>query len=212
MGCQEGGYLEDVEGSWPETWRTGSSLMSWMTFFEPNEDTLKISCWYLYWKCVRKGESRRGVLGGRCGFLTGSMDIRVISDVMNDVLLPKGRYPENFVWISQLEVCQEGGSRWGVLRRCWGFRTGDMDDRVIPEVMNHVFLPRGRYPENFVLISQSEVRQEGVSRRGVLGGCWGFLTRDMDDRVIPNIMNDVLLPWGSYPENFRSISLSAVKL
>ena len=25
--------------------------------------------------------------------------------------------------------------------------TGDMDDRVIPDVMNDVFLPQGRYPE-----------------------------------------------------------------
>ena len=38
----------------------------------------------------------------------------VIPDVMNDVL-PQGRYPENFVLISLLEVCQEGGSRRGVL-------------------------------------------------------------------------------------------------
>ena len=37
------------------------------------------------------------------------MDARVIPDVMNDVILPQGRYPENFVLISQLEVCQEGG-------------------------------------------------------------------------------------------------------
>ena len=44
------------------------------------------------------------------------MDGRVIPDFMNNVLLPKGRYPENFVFISQLEVCQEGGgSRRGVL-------------------------------------------------------------------------------------------------
>ena len=52
-----------------------------------------------------------------------------------------------------------------------GFLTGDMEDRVIPDVMNDVFLPQGRYPENFVLISQLKVRQEGGgSRRGVLGG------------------------------------------
>ena len=36
-----------------------------------------------------------------------------------------------------------------------------MEDRVIPHVMNGVFLPQGLYPENFVLISQSEVCQEG---------------------------------------------------
>ena len=41
------------------------------------------------------------------------MDARVIPDLMNDVLLPQGRYPENFVLISQLEVCQEGGGQEG---------------------------------------------------------------------------------------------------
>ena len=35
-----------------------------------------------------------------------------------------------------------------------------MEDRVIHEVMNDVFPPE-RYPENLVLISQSEVCQEG---------------------------------------------------
>ena len=37
------------------------------------------------------------------------MEDMVISDIMNADFLPKGRYPENFVLISQLEVCQEGG-------------------------------------------------------------------------------------------------------
>ena len=37
------------------------------------------------------------------------MEDMVIPDVMNDVLLPQGRYPGNFVLISQLEVCQGGG-------------------------------------------------------------------------------------------------------
>ena len=50
-----------------------------------------------------------------------------------------------------------------------GFLTGDMDDLVIPDIMNDVFLPKGIYPENFMLISQLEVCQQGGSRRGVLG-------------------------------------------
>ena len=44
-----------------------------------------------------------------------------IPDVMNDVFLPQGRYPENFVLISQLEEGQEGrGSRWGYLEKVEG--------------------------------------------------------------------------------------------
>ena len=41
------------------------------------------------------------------------MDDWVIPDVMNDVLLPQGKYPENFALIYQLEVCQEGGIKKG---------------------------------------------------------------------------------------------------
>ena len=41
-----------------------------------------------------------------------------------------------------------------------------MEDLVIPDVMNDVFLPQGRYPENFVLISQLEEGQEGGRQEG----------------------------------------------
>ena len=77
------------------------------------------------------------------------------------IFLPQGRYPENFVLKSQLEVCQEGGLKKGVLGGRCGFLTRDMEDLVIPDVMNHVFLPQGRYHENFVLKSLFEVCQEG---------------------------------------------------
>ena len=39
------------------------------------------------------------------------MEDRVIPNIMNDVYVPQGRYPENFVFISQLEVCQKGGGQ-----------------------------------------------------------------------------------------------------
>ena len=47
-----------------------------------------------------------------------------------------------------------------------------MEDMVIPDVMNDVFLPQGRYPENFVLISQLEEGQEGGVKKG---GSWRML-------------------------------------
>ena len=46
--------------------------------------------------------------------------------------------------------------------------TGDMEDMVVPDIMNGVFLAQGRYPENFVLICQSKVCQE------VRVKCWIF--------------------------------------
>ena len=50
--------------------------------------------------------------------------------------------------------------------------TGDMEDMVVPDIMNDVFLAQGRCPENFVLICQSEMCQEG----GVMkSGTWRTL-------------------------------------
>ena len=82
-----------------------------------------------------------------------------------------------------------------------------MEDRVIPDVMNDVFLLQGRYPENFVLISLLEVCQEGGPRREILGGCLGFLMGHLEDRVILDDMDDLGRPQGSYPEGFVSLSL-----
>ena len=48
MGDSSWGYLEDNDGSWEETWRSKSSMMSWVTMFDPKEDTLKVLFWYLY--------------------------------------------------------------------------------------------------------------------------------------------------------------------
>ena len=53
------------------------------------------------------------------------------------------------------------------------------------------FLPSGRYPESFMLISLLEMCQEGGSRQGLIGG---FLTGDMEDRVILDVRHDVLPP------------------
>ena len=42
-----------------------------------------------------------------------------------------------------------------------------MEDMVVPDVMNDVFLPQVIYPENIVLISQLEVCQERGVKKGV---------------------------------------------
>ena len=45
-----------------------------------------------------------------------------------------------------------------------------MEDMVIPDVMDDLILPQGRYPESFMLISLLEVCQEWGVKKGVLGG------------------------------------------
>ena len=77
------------------------------------------------------------------------MDDRIIDDIMNNVLLPQGRCPENFMMISQLEVCQVGGVKkrgtWRTFRvpdqRLGGEKTKYIPkrsseySRVIPEIL-----------------------------------------------------------------------------
>ena len=111
------GYLKDDEGSWKEIWRTGSSLISWVTLFDPQEVTLKDSCQYRHYKCIKNGRSFMGVLGGFWGFLSRDWEDMVILDVKDDLILPQGRYPESLVFISLLEVCQELGVLHGGTRR-----------------------------------------------------------------------------------------------
>ena len=58
------------------------------------------------------------------------------------------------------------GQEGGYLEDVGGFLTRDMEDRIIPDVMNEVFNPHGRYPGNFVQISLLEVCQEGGGQEG----------------------------------------------
>ena len=52
------------------------------------------------------------------------MEDIVIPDIKNDVFSPQGRYPENVVLISLLEVCQEGGVKKGGTWRTLGLPDG----------------------------------------------------------------------------------------
>ena len=69
-------------------------------------------------------------------FMGSSHSIKIIIFVMIKKVDKKGSYPENLMLISQLELCQEGGSFMGLLGGHWGFLTGDLEDMVIPEVMD----------------------------------------------------------------------------
>ena len=80
--------------------------------------------------------------------------------VLDHLILPQGKYPESFMLISLLEVCQEWGVKKGGTWRTLGFLTIDREGMVIPDVMDDLILPQGRYPESFMLISLLKVCQE----------------------------------------------------
>ena len=113
---------------------------------------------------------------------------------MDDLGRPQGRYPEIFMLISLLEVCQEGGvNKGGVLGRQWGFLIRDMEERVIPDVMNDVFYPEEDTPKIYFDILIKSVSGRGF-KKGGSGGRWGFLNWDMEDRVILDVIDYVILP------------------
>ena len=109
-------------------------------------------------------------------------------------------------------VSRIGGPLRGLFRGQWGLLAGDLEDSVIHYGNDGTILPQGRYSESFVFISLLDVSQEWESFWGVLGGHWGFLTWDIDDKVILDIMDDMVWPLGSYPESFRLLSSCSVKL
>ena len=59
-------------------------------------------------------------MSGRGGPEGGYLEDMIILDVMDDHILAPGRYPENFVLISLLEVCHKRGCQEGVLPECEG--------------------------------------------------------------------------------------------
>ena len=74
------------------------------------------------------------------------LEDRVILDVMDDVFSPQGRYPEHFVLISSLEVCQEWVVKKGGTWRSLWVQIGGMEDRVILDLKNDVFYPNEDTP------------------------------------------------------------------
>ena len=74
------------------------------------------------------------------------------------------------------------------------------------------FYPKEDTLKSRVDIFIGSVSGRGGSRRGVLGGHWGFLPGDLEDRVILDTMDDLGGPQGSYPEDFVSLSLFLVEI
>ena len=79
-----------------------------------------------------------------------------------------------------------------------GFLTGGMEDMGHPWPHNcswH-FIPslHAKFQHSSMIRS--------VSRTGILGGRWGFLTEDLEDRVILDTMDHLGGPHGSYTESF----------
>ena len=127
----------------------GSLLMSWMMFFHPKEHILKISFWYLNWKCIRKGLSRRGGLGGHWGFLRGDFKDRGHSWHHEWSFFTPRKIPWKFCAdIAIRSVSGRGGQEGGYLddiEGSWSEKWSTWS-LVIPDVIDDVFLPPRKIP------------------------------------------------------------------
>jgi len=90
-------YLEDIEGSWPGTWRTGSSLTSWSNMWDPQELTLKDLCQYLliWWSYEHmKQRSKTQPSGGG----ENSTNYFNVSQYWNCFYEVSPNFPETIFW------------------------------------------------------------------------------------------------------------------
>ena len=126
-------YLEDVDGSWPETWMTGSFLMSWMMFFYPKEDMLEVG---LEWGVFM------GVLGGNWLFLTADLEDRVTQNVIDDKILTQGDILKVLWSYLHYKCVKIGSSFMVVLRGHWRFLTGCLDTRSYLMQLMTLFDPK----------------------------------------------------------------------
>ena len=149
-----------------------------------------------------------GVLGGRWEFLTGDLKDRVILDVMDDLVWPQGRYPESFMLISLSKVCQEWGVKIGGTWRTLRVPYRRLGGQGLLWCHEWSCLTLRKEPWKF----RVDIFIRSVSRIGVLGGRWGFLTRDSVERVIFDHMDVLGRPQWSHPESFVSLSLFLAKI
>ena len=143
------------------------------------------------------------LLGGQWWFLNGDLEDRVILDYMHELVWPKGRYPESFVLISLFEVCQEWGVKNGVTWRTLRVPGRRLVGQQHSWCHGWSCLTPMKIPWKFCV----DIFIKSVSRMGVLGERWGFLTEDLEDRVILDVMDVLDRPQGWYPENFMYLSL-----
>ena len=83
----------------------------------------------------------------------GRAHFQKILDVKDNLVKTLIRYTKTFMLISLLEVCQEWGSRRGVLGGYRWFLSRDIEGRFIHDIMYYLILPQGRFPESFILKS-----------------------------------------------------------
>ena len=91
---------------------------------------------------------------------------------------------------------------WGLLG-WWWFLTGDLEDKVIFDIIDYIGRWIERYPESFMKIQHDLADWLHLG----LGGCWEFLTEDLEDGVIFGIIYHVGRRLGRYYENLMKMTI-----
>ena len=122
--------------------------------------------------CQEWGGQEEGYLEGHWGFLT--RDRGQGHSWWHGFFFTPGR----ILWKLCVDIFIRSvsgmGSRKWVHEGRWGFLIGDMEDRVILDVMEDVFYCLRKIPSKFrVDIFIRSISWKGGSRREALGGCWG---------------------------------------
>ena len=95
----------------------------------------------------------------------------------------------NFSSLTWIEVCQEPPVLEVILGGRWRFLTGYLEDGVILDIMDRHDMWILTCLPNFSSLAWIEVCQEPPVLEVILGGRWWFLTGDLEDGVILDVMD-----------------------
>ena len=137
------------------------------------------------------------ILGEHWRFLTGVLMDGVILDIMDHHFMWRFTCVPNFSSLVCLKVCHEPPVIEDTLGGHWRFLTGFLEDGVIFDIMIHHYMGLFTSVPSFSSLAWIEVCQEPTVLEVILGGCWWFLTGDLEEGVILDFI--WLRYWGVLP-------------
>ena len=120
-----------------------------------------------YWKCVKKGGSKREILGGGWWFMAWNLEVRVILDVMDDLVFQR-KIPWNFCIIFMRCGPGMGVQEGRYLGGHWGFLIQDLVDMKGSSLISWMFFTLRKIPWNLCVDLYFKYVRNGRLRMWVL--------------------------------------------
>ena len=129
------------------------------------------------------------ILGGHWWFLTGYLEDEVILDIMDRHYIWFLTYVPNFSSLGWIEVCQKSHVLEVIHGGRWRFLTEYLEDGAILDMMDRHDMWFFYLCAKFQLSSMNRSVSRTPVLEVMLGGRWWFLTGDLEDRFILDVLD-----------------------